>query len=246
MLTNKVLLITGASRGIGKAIALLSAQNNANVIINYNKSEQHATEFLVFLNKNGFYASVFQADVSCEEQVKEMFAFIKEKYGKIDVLINNAGIMHNALLALSSMELFNHTIDVNLKGMFLCTRYASNIMRKQKSGKIINVSSIVGLYGNEGQTIYSSSKAAVIGFTKSSAKELGRYGITVNAIAPGVIQTDLLQDLHPPKKEKMISNIALGRIGSPEDVAKVVLFLSSYLADYVSGAVISVDGCQIM
>lgn len=246
MLTDKVILITGASRGIGKAIALITAKNHAHVIINYNKNETYAVEFSTHLNKQGFSTSIINADISCEDQVKEMFAFIKQKYGKIDVLINNAGIMRNALLAFSSMELFNHTIDVNLKGVFLCTRSASNLMRKQKSGKIINISSIVGLYGNQGQTIYSASKAAVIGFTKSSAKELGRYGITVNAIAPGVIETDLLENLKSEDRNKMIPNIALGRTGTAEDVAKVVLFLSSDLSDYVSGAVISVDGCQIM
>jgi 3-oxoacyl-[acyl-carrier protein] reductase len=159
-------------------------------------------------------------------------------------VVNNAGLMRNSLLALTSTELFDHTIDVNLKGTFLCTRHASNMMRKQRSGRIINISSIVGLQGYEGQTVYSASKAAVIGFTRSAAKELGRYGITVNAIAPGLIETDLIKDMKPDVKDKMLSNISLGRIGTPEDIAKVVLFLSSDLANYVSGAVIAVDGCQ--
>jgi 3-oxoacyl-[acyl-carrier protein] reductase len=236
--------VTGASRGIGKAIALLAAENHAHVIINYNKNEKGAAELVEMMHGKGFSVSMIKADVSSEDEVKDMFSSIKEKHNKIDVLVNNAGIMRNSLLALTSTELFDHTIDVNLKGTFLCTRYASNMMRKQRSGRIINISSIVGLQGCEGQAVYSASKAAVIGFTRSVAKELGRYGITVNAIAPGLIETDLIKDIKPDIREKMLSNISLGRIGTPEDVAKVVLFLSSDLASYVSGSVIAVDGCQ--
>jgi 3-oxoacyl-[acyl-carrier protein] reductase len=244
MLDGKVVLVTGASRGIGKAVALLAAENHAHVIINYNKNEKGAAELVDMIHGKGFSASMIKADVSSEDEVKDMFSSIKEKYSKIDVLVNNAGLMRNSLLALTSTELFDHTIDVNLKGTFLCTRYASNMMRKQRSGRIINISSIVGLQGCEGQAVYSASKAAVIGFTRSVAKELGRYGITVNAIAPGLIETDLIKDIKPDIREKMLSNISLGRIGTPEDVAKVVLFLSSDLASYVSGSVIAVDGCQ--
>lgn len=244
MLDGKVVLVTGASRGIGKAIALLAAENHAHVIINYNKNEKGAAELVDMIHGKGFSASMIKADVSSEDEVKDMFSSIKEKHSKIDVLVNNAGLMRNSLLALTSTELFDHTIDVNLKGTFLCTRYASNMMRKQRSGRIINISSIVGLQGCEGQAVYSASKAAVIGFTRSVAKELGRYGITVNAIAPGLIETDLIKDIKPDIREKMLSNISLGRIGTSEDVAKVVLFLSSDLASYVSGSVIAVDGCQ--
>ncbi len=244
MLDSKVVLVTGASRGIGKAIALLAAENHAHVIINYNKNEKGAAELVDMIHGKGFSASMIKADVSSEDEVKDMFSSIKEKHSRIDVLVNNAGLMRNSLLALTSTELFDHTIDVNLKGTFLCTRYASNMMRKQRSGRIINISSIVGLQGYEGQAVYSASKAAVIGFTRSVAKELGRYGITVNAIAPGLIETDLIKDIKPDIREKMLSNISLGRIGTPEDVAKVVLFLSSDLASYVSGSVIAVDGCQ--
>ncbi len=244
MLDSKVVLVTGASRGIGKAIALLAAENHAHVIINYNKNEKGAAELVDMIHGKGFSASMIKADVSSEDEVKDMFSSIKEKHSRVDVLVNNAGLMRNSLLALTSTELFDHTIDVNLKGTFLCTRYASNMMRKQRSGRIINISSIVGLQGYEGQAVYSASKAAVIGFTRSVAKELGRYGITVNAIAPGLIETDLIKDIKPDIREKMLSNISLGRIGTPEDVAKVVLFLSSDLASYVSGSVIAVDGCQ--
>jgi 3-oxoacyl-[acyl-carrier protein] reductase len=244
MLDGKVVLVTGASRGIGKAIALLAAENHAHVIVNYNKNGNSAAELVDLIHEKGLSAYMIKADVSSEDEVRDMFSSIKDKYSRLDVLVNNAGIMRNSLLALTGTELFDHTIDVNLKGTFLCTRYASNMMRKQRSGRIINISSIVGLQGNEGQTIYSASKAAVVGFTRSAAKELGRYGITVNAVAPGFIETDLIKDLKPDIRDKMLSHISLGRIGAPEDIAKVALFLSSDLASYVSGSVIAVDGCQ--
>lgn len=246
MLTGKVVLVTGASRGIGRATALLAAENHAHVIINYNRSEEKAVELAYLIHGKGFQASMIRADVSSEDEVRAMFRSIREKHSRLDVLVNNAGIMQNNFLMLSNTELFDRTIATNLKGTFLCSRYASNLMKKQGSGRIINLSSTIGLHGNAGQTVYSASKAAVVGFTKSAAMELGRYGITVNAIAPGFIETDLIKDLKPDIREKIISNIALGRIGKPEDVAKVVLFLSSDLGGYVSGEVVVVDGCQMM
>jgi 3-oxoacyl-[acyl-carrier protein] reductase len=246
MLTGKLVLVTGASRGIGRATALLAAESHAHVIINYNRSEEKAVELADLIRGKGLQASLLKADVSSEAEVRDMFRAIREKHSRLDVLVNNAGIMQNNLLMLSNTELFDRTIATNLKGTFLCSRYASNLMKKQGSGRIINLSSTIGLYGNAGQTVYSASKAAVVGFTKSAAKELGRYGITVNAIAPGFIETDLIKDLKPDLREKMISNIALGRIGTPEDVAKVVLFLSSDFSGYVSGEVIAIDGCQMM
>jgi len=246
MLSGKVVLVTGASRGIGRASALLAAENHAHVIVNYNRSEDRAAELVDQLRAMGSHSSMIKADVSSEDDVRAMFKCIKEEHSRLDVLVNNAGIMKNSLLLLSNTELFDHIMGVNLKGMFLCTRYAANMMRKQRSGKIINLSSTAGLYGDAGQTVYSASKAAVVGFTRSAAKELGMYGITVNAIAPGLIETDLIKDLKAGVREKILSNIALGRIGTPEDVAKVVLFLSSDLGDYVSGEVIVVDGCHMM
>jgi 3-oxoacyl-[acyl-carrier protein] reductase len=246
MLSGKVVLVTGASRGIGRAAALLAAENHAHVIINYNKSEDQASELTDQLLERGFHSSMIRADVSSEEDVKAMFKYIKEEHSRLDVLVNNAGVMKNSLLALSNTELFDQTMGVNLKGMFLCTRYAANMMRKQRYGRIINLSSTAGLNGDAGQTVYSASKAAVVGFTRSAAKELGMYGITVNAIAPGLIETDLIKDLKDDIRKKIVSNVALGRIGTPEDVAKVILFLSSDLGDYVSGEVIVVDGCQMM
>ncbi|MCQ1535227.1 3-oxoacyl-ACP reductase FabG [Methanosarcina sp. KYL-1] len=246
MLTGKVVLVTGASRGIGRAIALLAAENHAHVIINYNKSQEQAVELLELICGKGLHASMIRANVSSEDDVREMFRSLTEIHSRLDVLVNNAGIMQNNLLMLSNTELFDRTIETNLKGTFLCTRYASNIMRKQGSGRIINLSSTIGLNGNAGQTVYSASKAGVVGFTKSAAQELGRYGITVNAIAPGFVETDLIKGLKPEIREKIIANIALGRIGKPEDVAKVALFLGSDLGSYVSGEVIVVDGCRMM
>jgi 3-oxoacyl-[acyl-carrier protein] reductase len=175
-----------------------------------------------------------------------MFKQIKKDYSRIDVLVNNAGVMINNLLMMTKLEEYEKVIDTNCKGIFLCTRQATKMMTKQKSGKIINMSSVVGVNGNHGQSIYSASKSFVIGFTKATAKELGRYGITVNAVAPGFIETDLTKDTNEKTKKELMSNITMGRFGTPEDIAKVVLFLSSELSDYVSGQIIGVDGCQIM
>ena len=246
MLEGKVVLVTGASRGIGKATALLAAQNHAKVIINYNNSKDKATELVETITKQGFHATMIKADVSKEDEVKLMFKTIKDEHSRIDVLVNNAGIMINNLLMMMKTEDYDRVVDTNCKGVFLCTRQASKMMIKQKSGKIINMSSIVGVNGNHGQSVYSASKSFVIGFTKSTAKELGRYGITVNAIAPGFIETDLTKDTNEKTKAELMSNIAIGRFGTPEDIATVVLFLSSELSDYVSGQIIGVDGCQIM
>lgn len=246
MLNGKVILITGASRGIGRATALLAAENHAQVIVNYQKNAEQADNLVAEITKKGFAASAIQGDVSSEEDVREMFKSIREKYGRLDILINNAGIMKNNLLMMTKLQEFQEVIDVNCKGTFLCTQHAAKMMMKQKSGKIINLSSVVGVYGNRGQSAYASSKSFVIGFTKCAAKELGVFNITVNAVAPGFIDTDLTSDTKTLIKEEILHNIALGRSGKPEDVAKVILFLGSDLADYVSGQIIGVDGCEIM
>lgn len=246
MLEGKVVLVTGASRGIGRATALLAAQNHAKVIINYNNSEDKASELVDLIREQGYDASMVKADVSNEDEVKQMFKQIKDDYSKIDVLVNNAGIMINNLLIMMKTDDYDKVVDTNCKGIFLCTRQATKMMIKQKSGKIINMSSVVGVNGNHGQSVYSASKSFVIGFTKAMAKELGRYGITVNAVAPGFIETALTKDTTEKTKEELMSRIALERFGTPEDIAKVVLFLSSELSGYVSGQIIGVDGCQIM
>ncbi len=246
MVKDKVILVTGASRGIGRATALLLAEQGAKVIVNYNKSEKEAEEVISIIGEEGREAIMIKANVANEEEVKGMFSEIKDKFGRIDVLVNNAGIMKNNLLLMTKTDEFDEIVETNCKGVFLCMRAATKMMMKKMSGKIINLSSIVGINGNSGQIVYSGSKAFLIGLTKSAAKELGMYGITVNAVAPGLIDTDLTKDLNEDIKQDLLNNISLGRIGTPEDVAKVILFLCSELSDYVSGQVIGIDGCQIM
>jgi len=246
MLRGKVVLVTGASRGIGRAIALLAAKNGATVLANYNKSEANAKELLGQAARDGLKVDIFKADVSSEQEIDSMFKHIKEKYGRLDVLINNAGIISNNLLMMTKTDELNRIIDINCKGPFLCMRSAAKMMMRQKSGSIVNISSIVGIQGNAGQVAYSGSKAFIIGMTKSAAKELSRYGITVNAVAPGLIDTDMTKDLDSDVKQRLLSGVSLGRIGTPEDVAKVVIALCSDLGGYVSGQVIGVDGAQIM
>lgn len=246
MLNDKVMLITGASRGIGRATALLAAANHAKIIVNYRSSDRTAEDLVDLIRQDGGDAIAIQADVSNENDVKRMFRTIKETYGQLDILVNNAGIMKNNLLIMTPMREFDEMVATNCKGSFLCLQYAAKMMMKKKSGKIINLSSIVGVNGNSGQIVYSASKAFIVGMTKSAAKELGQFGISVNAVAPGIIDTDLTKDLKDEIRQQLISNVALGRIGTPEDVAKVIVILSSSYSDYISGQVIGVDGCQIM
>ena len=246
MLKDKIILITGASRGIGKACAQLLAENGAITIINYHHSKIQAQKLEKIIRQKGGQTTLIKADVSQENQVNNMFKVINEKYKKLDVLINNAGILKNNLLLTTPTFEFDKLIAVNCKGTFLCTRFAAKMMMRKQSGKIINLSSVVGRYGNKGQAVYAASKAFIIGFTKSVAKELGPYNITVNAIAPGLIETDMTKNLAENIKKDLLNKIHLKRTGTPEDVAKVALFLSSSLSDYVSGQVIGVDGCQVI
>jgi 3-oxoacyl-[acyl-carrier protein] reductase len=246
MLNGKVILVTGASRGIGRATAFLAAKNHAQVIVNYQKHADQAESLVSEITALGHSAMAIRADVTCEEEVKEMFRQIREQYGHLDILVNNAGIMKNNLLMMTKIQEYQDVMDVNCKGTFLCTQHAAKIMVRQKAGTIINLASVVGVYGNRGQSAYASSKSFVIGFTKCAAKELGAFNITVNAVAPGFIDTDLTADTRSQVKEDILKNIALGRIGTPDDVAKVIVFLGSDLAGYVSGQVIGVDGCEIM
>jgi 3-oxoacyl-[acyl-carrier protein] reductase len=245
MLKDKIMLITGASRGIGKAAALLCAENGAHVLINYLTSDNEAMNLVNDLVNSGHKATAFKADVSKEEDVKSLFMMINSNFGHLDILVNNAGVMLNNPIMLVKNEEFEKTISTNCFGPFLCTRYAIKMMLRQKFGRIINIASIVGIYGSPGQAVYSGSKAFIIGFTKSAAKELGRYGITVNVIAPGLTDTELTKSIKKEMIDKYISNNSLGRIGTPEDVAKVVLFLASDLGSYITGHVICVDGGQI-
>lgn len=246
LVKDKVIVVTGASRGIGRATAKILAENGGRVIVNYNGNETRARELVNELHTAGYQADMFKADVSKEEEVKALYDFVREKYGRIDVLINNAGIMKNNLVMMTKAEEFDQLIDINCRGIFLCTRAFSKMMTRQKSGKIINTASIVGVYGNSGQTLYSASKSFVIGYTKAAAKELGNFGITVNAVAPGFIESDMTVNTTEKVRNELMSKIALGRFGKPEDIAKVMLFLSSELSDYISGQTIGVDGCEIM
>jgi 3-oxoacyl-[acyl-carrier protein] reductase len=246
MLQDKVILITGASRGIGRATALLAAKNGATVIINYHNSEQEAVAVVGLIEKTGGRAVAIKADISHDEEVKEMFRKIKEDFGHLDILVNNAGVMINNLLLMTRQEEYSRIMDINCQGMFICSQHATKMMVRQKSGKIINISSVVGVYGSPGQALYAASKSFVIGFTKSLAKELGSFNITVNAVAPGFIETDLTQNTRADVRARLISTIALGRSGTPEDIAPVILFLASPMGDYISGQVIGVDGCQGM
>lgn len=242
MLNEKVALVTGASRGIGRAIAIALAKQGAFVIVNYNGSMEKAKETLELIQEAGGTGEICGCNVAdftaCGEMVKDLVA----KHGHIDILINNAGITRDGLLARMSEEDFDRVVDVNLKGCFNTMRHISRQMLKQRGGKIINLSSVTGIIGNPGQANYCASKAGIIGLTKSAAKELGSRGITVNAVAPGLIETEMTEKLPESAREAMKEQIPLGRSGSPEEVAGVVVFLASEAADYITGQVISVDG----
>lgn len=246
MENKKVALVTGASRGIGKAIALKFAKEGYMVVINYNGSEEKAVETKAEINASGGMAETVKCDVSDFKQCENLIKDIIKKYGKIDVLVNNAGITKDGLIMRMSEEDFMDVINVNLKGVFNCIRHASRYMMKQRSGKIINIASVVGVAGNVGQANYAAAKAGVIGLTKSAAKELASRNITVNAIAPGFIETDMTSVLSDDVKEKLKSQIPLGRFGSAEDVANATLFLASLETGYITGQVFHVDGGMIM
>lgn len=242
MLEGKTALITGASRGIGRAIAVELASQGANVVINYSGSEEKARETLELCEKQGVSGIIVQGDVSSSSDVEQIFAKASETFGAVQVLVNNAGITKDGLLLRMSEEDFASVLDVNLKGAFLCTKAATRTMMKQRWGRIINLSSVVGLIGQAGQANYAASKAGIIGFTKSVARELGSRHVTVNAIAPGFIQTDMTDELSSEQQENILKNVPLNRVGNVEDVAKVAGFLASDSASYITGQVISVDG----
>lgn len=242
---EQVALVTGASRGIGAAIARSLAARGCNLALNH--SSEHSAQACADLaddlqREYGIKAVVFCADVSNFEAAKEMVEGVREQFGRIDVLVNNAGVTQDGLLARMSEEAFDKVISVNLKGAFNCMRHVAPVMMKQRSGRIINISSVVGLYGNAGQVNYAASKAGIVGMTKSAAKELGARGITVNAVAPGFIDTDMTRALSEKKREGVVSRIALRELGSAEDVAAAVSFLASREARYITGHVLTVDG----
>ena len=242
MLNGKIAVVTGASRGIGKAIAMKFAQLGATVVINYNGSAQKAEEVKQSIIADGGRAVIKQCNVAdydaCEAFIKEVI----DQFGRIDILVNNAGITKDGLIMRMSEEDFTNVVDVNLKGTFHCIRFASRQMMKQRSGRIINMSSVVGISGNAGQINYAASKAGVIGMTKSAAKELASRGITVNAIAPGYIETDMTNVLSVKVKEETMKQIPLGRLGQTGDIAAAAAFLASDEAGYITGQVLAVDG----
>lgn len=246
MLKGKCAIITGASRGIGKAIALKFASLGANIVINYRSNEKEALEVENEIKGMGVETLCIKGDISKSEEVENLVASAKEKFGTIDIMVNNAGITKDGLLLRMKEEDFDSVIDVNLKGVFNCLKAITPVMIKQKQGKIINLSSVVGITGNAGQVNYAASKAGVIGMTKSLAKEVGSRGITVNAVAPGYIETDMTEALGEKYKEEMKKNIPLKRLGTANDVAEVAAFLASKGADYVTGQVIQVDGGMLM
>ena len=246
MLKNKNVIITGATRGIGKAIAFKLAEKGANIVIGYRSSDDEALKIKASLESLGVKVLLAKGDVSNSEYAKEIIALCKTELGSVDVLVNNAGITKDGLVMRMKEEDFSSVIDVNLKGTFNCSKEAAIVMLRQKSGKIINISSVIGLIGNAGQVNYAASKAGVLGITKSLAKELGSRGITVNAVAPGFIETDMTAELSDSNKDFVKNNIPLKRFGSADDVAGVVGFLASDDANYITGQVINVDGGMAM
>ena len=241
-LVGKVALVTGAGRGIGRAIALALAEQGAAVLVNYNGSKERALEVVSLIERNGGQATAVGCDVSdyaaCGKMIEEMIG----KYGHIDILVNNAGITRDNLILRMTEEEYDSVLNINLKGAFNTIRHMSKYFLKQRSGKIINISSISGIMGNAGQSNYAASKAGLIGLTKSVARELASRGICVNVVAPGFIDTEMTDAISEKAREALLQKIPMGRTGSPEDVAQAVVFLSGRGSDYITGQVIGVDG----
>lgn len=245
-LKGKTAIITGASRGIGKTIAVAFARLGSNVIINYSNNEKAAQETANETMSFGVRAEVIKADVSNFQEVENLVKKVLNQFDSIDILVNNAGITKDNLLLRMSEDDFDKVININLKGTFNFTKAVSKVMIKQKQGKIINISSVVGIIGNSGQSNYAAAKAGMIGFTKSIAKELGSRGICVNAIAPGFIETDMTSVLSDKIKEQFIGTIPLKRAGKAQDIANAAVFLASEFSDYITGQVINIDGGMVM
>lgn len=246
MLKDKNVIITGATRGIGREIALTLAKNGANIAINYRNFNSELEALINEIKSFGVDVLAIKCDVSVSDDVDNFVKEVKSHFKTIDVLVNNAGITKDGLILRMKEEDFDDVLDVNLKGTFNTTKFVSSIMVRQKCGKIINISSVVGIAGNSGQCNYAASKAGVIGFSKSVARELSSRNINVNVIAPGYINTDMTKNLSDKIKEEVIKGIPMKRIGEPKEVANLVLFLSSNLSDYITGQVINVDGGMVM
>lgn len=246
MLKGKCAIVTGAAKGIGKAIALKLASLGANIVLNYRSSEKEAAEVADEIKELGVEVLTVKADISKLDEVEGLVKAAKEKFGSVDIMVNNAGITKDTLILRMKEEDFDSVIDVNLKGVFNCMKAITPVMVKQKQGKIISISSVVGIAGNAGQVNYSASKAGIIGMTKSLAKELGSRGVNVNAVAPGFIETDMTSTLGDKVKEEAEKNIPLKKFGKAEDVAECVAFLASEASNYITGQVIQVDGGMLM
>lgn len=246
MLENQVAIVTGAARGIGRAIALELARAGAAVIVNYNGSVDKAQDVVKEIETEGGKGEAYRCNVADGEAVEAFFADILARYGQIDILVNNAGITRDGLLMRMSEDDFNQVVDTNLKGTFYCTKCATKAMLKKRKGRIINISSVSGVIGNAGQANYSASKAGIIGLTKAAAREVASRNITVNAIAPGFVETDMSQALPEKVREGVVTQIPLGHFGKPEDIAHAVAFLASPRSNYITGQVLHVDGGMVM
>ena len=246
MLEGKIAVVTGGSRGIGREIALTLAGYGATVVVNYNGSKEKAQEVVDTIKSQGKEAIAIKASVSDSTEVESMIKEVMDQFGRIDILVNNAGITKDNLMMKMTEEDFDAVIDTNLKGTFYCMKQVYRIMLKQRYGRIINMSSVTGVIGNAGQVNYAASKAGVIGMTKSLARELGSRGITVNAVAPGFIETEMTDVLSDKVKEEIANQIPLKRMGAVKDVAEAVAFLASDKASYITGQVLHVDGGMAM
>ena len=241
-LTGRIALVTGGSRGIGRETSLLLAQAGAYVIINYNRSAEEAEKIREEIIGQKGKAEIFQADIAKPEEVEKLFAHIKTHFNKIDILVNNAGIIRDNLLLSMGLSDWDRVLELNLRGAFLCSKFAAEMMMPQHAGKIINISSVSAIKGGRGQTNYAASKGGLISFTRACAVELSGKGIQVNAVLPGMIVTDMSTRARKRAGEDILKGIPCGRFGEPRDVALLVLFLASNMSDYITGQAISVDG----
>jgi len=241
-LTGRAALITGSSRGIGRAIALQLARQGASITVNYLRNEEAAKQVQQTILSNGGQASIVQGDISVPKQAERVVDMARQAFGRLDVLVNNAGFNRDTLLLRMSVEDWDEVMAINLRGTFLCTKAALRHMLRQRWGRVINIGSVAGIAGNAGQANYAAAKAGLTGFTKAVAREMGSRGITANVVAPGLVRTELTKDIPPEMIDLAMQRIFVGRVGTPEDIAACVAFLASEEASYMSGQVLVVDG----